>query len=391
MIEPGVVVVGGGPGGLATARAYREAGGDLQVTILGAERHHPYRRPPLTKEYLRGEMERSELFIEDPSYYEDNDIAVIGGGRAEGLDVSDRIVSTESHGDFRYEACVLATGSEPFRLPIPGGDDPGIYVMRTLEDSDRLAAAAAVGTRAVIVGSGFIGCEAAASLAARGVSVTLVSDEQEPQERRLGREAGVRIRAWLEQGGVELRMGAGVERVEASEGGRRTVRLEGGESVTGDLVFLGTGVRPRVALAEAASLAMAKGVVATDASMRTSAPGVWAAGDIACAVSAAAGRRLRVEHWGEALNHGAVAGRVIAGRTAAWDTAPGFWSTIGDKTLKHVAWGDGHDEVRLDDDGDGGWAIWYGKDGVAVGVLTHDRDDDYERGRELIEGKRALP
>jgi len=384
-----LVIVGGGPAGLAAARSYRDAGGDMAVTMLAGERHHPYKRPPLTKDYLRGETDRSELPIESPSFFDDNDITFVPGARARALDLRARTVATEDHGDFGYWACVLATGSEPFRLPIPGADDPNLYVMRTIEDSDRLAAAAVAGARAVVVGSGFIGCEAAASLAMRGAEVTLVSDEAVPQERRLGDEAGSRIGTWLEELGVTLKMGAGVAGIEA-RGGGHSVTVEGGESVSGDIVFLGTGVRARVGLAEAAGLPIANGGVVTDSSMHTGADDIWAAGDITFAMNAAAGRRLRVEHWGEALNQGTVAGKAITGADARWDIAPGFWSTIGTKTLKHVAWGDGHDEVRVEEDGDG-WSVWYGSRGVTVGVLTHNSDDDHDRGRKLVETKGPLP
>ncbi|MDX6645949.1 MAG: hypothetical protein QOK40_1676, partial [Miltoncostaeaceae bacterium] len=143
-------------------------------------------------------------------------------------------------------------------------------------------------------------------------------------------------------------------------------------------------------LAERAGLTIAGGAVAADASMRTSAAAVLAAGDVAFAANAAAGRPLRVEHWGEALNQGEVAGRTLAGARARWDAAPGFWSTIGSRTVKHVAWGDGWDEARLDEDADG-FTVWYGRAGVTVGVLTHERDRDYDRGRGLVERGEPLP
>ena len=182
-------------------------------------------------------------------------------------------------------------------------------------------------------------------------------------------------------------MGRAVERFE--DGGRRVVTSDG--DVAGDMTIVAAGVRPRTGLAKDAGLAIEKGRVRTDSSMRTGAAGVFAAGDVALALNSAAGRRLVVEHWGEALAQGEVAGKVAAGAQARWEQAPGFWSTVGEHTIKYVAWGDGHDTVRVDRGDDGSFAAWYGQRGVVVGVLTHGRDDDYERGRELVEAGGQLP
>ncbi len=237
----------------------------------------------------------------------------------------------------------------------------------------------------MVVGSGFIGCEAAASLALSGREVTLVSDEPAPHARRLGGEVGARIAAWLEDAGVRLRMGSPVERLEPTG-----VTLEGGERLSAGTVVSALGIQPAVEPAVVAGLDLDGGRIACDAAGRTSAAGVFAAGDVARLHHAVAGRRLTVEHWGEALAQGVVAGRAAAGdATAAWDQVPGFWSTIGRRTLKQAAWGDGHDEVRLEDHGEA-WSAWFLRDGRCVGVLTHDRDDDYERGRELVAAGAAL-
>lgn len=377
-----LVIIGGGPAGLATARAYRASGGGASVEILSTEPYPPYNRPPLTKEYLRGETQRDDLPLENKNFYTDNAIDLRLLTTAIAIDRERRIVLTEGE-ELSYDALVLATGSEPFRIPIPGGEDQEILVMRTLENSDRLAARAGRGDSVVVVGSGFIGCEAAASLAMRGAHVTLVSGESLPQETRLGGEVGRRIEAWLEDRGVDLRLGTNVEGIEPADGGY-DVFLEDDTSVVGGTVLFGTGVKPRLGLAESAGLEIDGGVV-TDSSMRTSAPGIFAVGDIAYAANRAAGRRLRVEHWGDALEHGRIAGTVIAGGEASWSMAPGFWSTIGEATLKYAAWGDGWDDLRFEDHGGGSFTVWYGLDGVCVGVLAHDADEDYERGRDAIE------
>ncbi|MEJ7790047.1 MAG: FAD/NAD(P)-binding oxidoreductase [Thermoleophilaceae bacterium] len=384
--ENRIVIVGAGPAGLSAARAYREAGGGLDVVMLAAEAHHPYSRPPLTKEYLRSEHGRADLFMEEPGFYAEHGIDLRTRTPAARLDTARRLVVTGDGEELSFTGCVLATGSQPLRLPVPGGDHEDLLTVRELEDSERLQAQAAPGAAVTVVGSGFIGCEAAVSIATRGASVTLVSDEEAPQSARLGEEVGTVIAGWLEQAGVRTRFDAKVESFE--ENGRCVVTA--GEQIRGDVTVVATGVSPRIGLAEEAGIAIEEGRVRTDASMRTSAEGVFAAGDIAFAQNPVAGRRLAVEHWGEALAHGEVAGNVLAGQDARWEQAPGFWSAIGEHTLKYVAWGDGHDEVRLESDDDGSFTAWYGREGVLVGVLTHERDDDYERGRELVESGAQL-
>jgi 3-phenylpropionate/trans-cinnamate dioxygenase ferredoxin reductase component len=381
------MIVGGGPAGLATARAYREAGGRAKITMVAAEPYPPYQRPPLTKEYLRGEVGREELPIEHPRWYRENGVELRLDTSVTSLDADRAVVETED-GEIHYDACVLATGSEPVRLPVPGAVDPEILVMRTLENSDRLRKRVGEGDRVVVVGSGFIGCEAAASLSLRGAEVTLISLEQSPQKERLGEEVGTRIEGWLRGYGVELRLGASIEGVERNDGAHE-VSVEDGDRIAADTVLFGTGVSPRTVLAEEARLAVEKGIV-TDSAMRTSAPDVFAVGDAAQAYNESAGRHLSVEHWGDALEHGCVAGTVIAEGVAAWGMAPGFWSTIGDKTLKYWAWGDGWDEKRFVNKG-GSFTVWYGRQGSLVGVLAHGSDKDYEEGRGLIESGASFP
>ncbi|MGI9048135.1 MAG: NAD(P)/FAD-dependent oxidoreductase [Rubrobacteraceae bacterium] len=384
-----IVIVGGGPAGLSTARAYRQAGGSGAVTILTTEPYPPYNRPPLTKDYLRGGTSREELPMEPERWYEENAVELRLMTHVSSLDRDRRVVETEG-GEFPYDVCVLATGSEPVRLPVQGADDPDILVMRTIENSTRLQARINRGSPVVVVGSGFIGCEAAASLSMRGAEVTLVSLEERPQIERLGEQVAERIEGWLEGYGVELRCGSSVSGIERRNGGYE-VGVEDGPTLSAETVLFGTGVRPRTEIAEMAGLEVVEGGIVSDSSMRTSAPGVFAVGDVSFAYNEAAARRLHVEHWGEALNHGRVAGTVVAGGEAAWDVAPGFWSTVGEQTLKYVAWGEGFDDASFVDHGGGAFTCWYGSEGVCVGVLTHDHDEDYERGRKLVESGAPLP
>ncbi|MGZ6640921.1 MAG: NAD(P)/FAD-dependent oxidoreductase [Solirubrobacteraceae bacterium] len=377
-----IVIVGGGPAGLATARAYRQAGGAAPVTLVCGEHHLPYRRPPLTKELLRGELAVGELQIEPAAFFAEHDIAVRGGTHALAIDRDARRVRLDDGDELDYEGLVLATGSEPVRPPVPGADGPGIHVLRTREDALAVRDAAVPGARAAVVGAGFIACEAAASLARRGLRVTLVAPEDVPQAPRLGAHAGGRIAAWLAgEAGVEVRLGCDLEAVAPGE-----LVLSGGGRVHADVILLATGVRPLAGLADAAGVELDGGAVAVDEQMRSSDPAILAAGDVAAVVNAAAGRRLHVEHWGDALAHGEVAGRVLAGEDARWASAPGFWSQIGDRTLKHAAWGDGFDEAAVEaDDGDR-LVVRYRRAGATIGLLAVGDDDAYEGARAALEG-----
>lgn len=208
-----LVIVGAGPAGLATARSYREEGGRARVTMLTPEPYAPYRRPPLTKEYLRGEASREDLPIESDAWYEENSVKLRLLTSIVAIDRERQIVITDEGEELSYDVCVLATGSEPIRPPVPGSDDPEILTMRTVENSTRLQDRVGEGDRAVVVGSGFIGCEAAASLSMRGAAVTLASHEQSPQRKRLGDGVGERIEGWLRDFGVDLRLGVKIEGV----------------------------------------------------------------------------------------------------------------------------------------------------------------------------------
>jgi NADPH-dependent 2,4-dienoyl-CoA reductase/sulfur reductase-like enzyme len=379
--EFGLLVLGGGPAGLSAARAYRDARGRGAVAIVSDEHRMPYNRPPLTKELLRGEAIEDELPIEAEAWLQDYDVCLVSG-RAVNLDAAGRVVALSGGRELRYRSCLLATGAEPTRLPVPGADHPAVRVIRTLDHVRELTRRLGDGDSVVVIGSGFIGCEIAASLMRRGQEVYLISDEPEPNAERLGVEAAERIHRWLEEEGVRVRLGAEVDEITA---GDRSLEVRAGPvRAEGKVVVMATGVAPRGELAAAAGLELAGGAVPVDAAMHAAHAGLFAAGDVALAENARAGRRLRVEHWGDALGQGEVAGRSAAGQDAQWDAVPGFWSTIGNRTLKYAAWGDGFDRSRLEQHGDGAFTVWYGREERIVGVLTHGADEDYERGRALI-------
>jgi NADPH-dependent 2,4-dienoyl-CoA reductase/sulfur reductase-like enzyme len=388
----GLVVIGSGPAGVHAAAAYVEAGGPGRVCLVSADPDEPYQRPPLSKAVLAGEDEaEGSPILEDAETLARVDLRL--GTRVEELDAGRRRLRTDGGEELVYERLVLATGSEPTALP---GADPGapVHSLRSLEHGRRLAGAAAGADSAVVVGSGFIGCEAAASLAGRGVRTTLVTPEAVPQVARLGEWAGTRIAEWLVAAGVDLRPGVHVEGVAPSG----TVRLDDGAHLATDLVLVAVGVTQTRSFIEAAGLSTEAGRVLVDAHLRTSDPRIWAAGDVARARHAVVDRALTVEHWGDAVTMGRLAGDNAAADASdrpddarRWSDPPGFWSEIGDHTLKYSAWGDGYEELRVVEHGPGAFTVWYADaGGELVGVLTHDRDEDYERGGELLARRASL-
>jgi 3-phenylpropionate/trans-cinnamate dioxygenase ferredoxin reductase subunit len=376
-----LLVVGGGPAGLSAVRSYREAGARGRAAIVSDEQRMPYNRPPLTKELLRGEIGEEELALEDESWPAEHDVSLVGG-RAVALDPSRRRVTLSGGRELDYGNCVLATGAEPKRLPVPGADDPAVRVLRSLDDFRELERRLAPPAGIVVIGSGFIGCEIAASLRRRGHAVTLFSDEPAPNCRRLGDEVANELAHWLTDEQVTLHLGTAVESIERRNGLLEVVAGE--QRATTRVVVMAAGVAPRSELVADTEAGLDKGAICVDAAMRTDLDGLLAAGDVCQAQNATAGRRLRVEHWGDALGQGAIAGKTAAGMPASWNEVPGFWSAIGTRTLKYAAWGDGYTDVRFDSHGEGAFTAWYGRDGRVVGVLAHDRDDSYERGRALI-------
>jgi 3-phenylpropionate/trans-cinnamate dioxygenase ferredoxin reductase subunit len=375
-----VVIVGGGPAAKAAAGAYREAGGRGSLAILAAEHELPYERPPLTKEYLSGESSRTDLALAASDWYREQEIEVVLGATVGELDLEVGEARGEDGSRWLFQRCLLASGARPLVPDLPGVDGPDVRQVRTISDSEQLGALA--GSSVLVVGSGFIGCETAASLARRGAEVTIGTLEASPQLERLGEQAAARIGAWLQELGVTILARAQLAEIAAGSDGA-TAHFEDGRECVAQTVVLALGIVRNDELAEAAGVEVDNGVL-VDASMASTDPRLLAAGDVAFAGNRAADRRLRVEHWGEALNQGEVAGRTLAGEDAAWAVAPGFWSTLGERTIKYAGWGDGWDEVRFEPHGEA-FTAWYGRNGELVGVLAYERDDDYEEGKKLIE------
>ncbi len=384
MAEAGeIVIVGGGPAAHAAVGAYREAGGEFGLRILAAELELPYERPLLTKEYLRGESSRDDLLLAHLDWYRQQRVEIERDVKVTELDLEAGEARDGDGGAWRFERCLLASGARPALPDVPGADGPDVRTVRTIADSEQLHALAACSV--LVVGSGFIGCEAAASLAMLGARVSLASLEQVPQIERLGAAAAARIGAWLNELGVEFVAEASLAEIVADPGGS-VARFEDGRERGADAIVLALGIERNDEPAAAAGVEVDDGVL-VDAAMVSSHPRLLACGDVAAAENGAVGRRLRVEHWGEALNMGEVAGRTLADAEARWEVAPGFWSTIGQHTIKYAGWGDGWDEVRFEAGAGEAFVARYGRDGELVGVLAHGDDEAYERGREEVEAR----
>ncbi len=381
MTEPGLIVIGSGPAGVGAAEAFRKHNSTLPVRLISADPAVPYERPPLSKDFLRGDTD--DVALHPLSWFSDREIELVRGVQVDRIDPADGFVVIDGERHF-YTALVLATGAAPSPLPVAGGEQA--LVLRSLSDAERLRAASSDARSAVVVGGGFIGCEAAASLARRGTSVTLVAPQDVPQEKRLGAEAGEQLLRLVEKAGVRYVGGVSVEGIHEGT----SVQLDSGVTIDCDLVLAATGVAPNIGPAEAAGLDIRQSRVAVGADMATSAPNVFAAGDVALAYNTSAGRRIVIEHWQDAADQGAIAGASAAGIDAEWDGVPGFWTTIGDSDVKYHAWGDGYESSRLLQRDDG-FTVWYERGGATVGVLTLNSDDDYELGERLVKEGAPAP
>ncbi len=380
MTEPGLIVIGSGPAGVGAVEAFRSHNTSTPVLLISADPALPYERPPLSKDFLRGETD--DVALHPRSWFTERGIELVQGVEVDRIDPEGGyvVIDDQRH---TYTAMVLATGATPSPLPVAGGERA--LQLRSLSDAERLRSAGSDAESAVVIGAGFIGCEAAASLAQRGVSVTLVAPQDVPQKKRLGSEAGQQLLRLVEKAGVRYVGGASVDAIHDD-----AVQLNTGVSIDCDLVLAATGVTPSSGAAEAAGLDIEQSRVIVGANMATSAPNVFAAGDVALAFNTSARRRIATEHWQDAADHGAIAGASAAGVTAEWDSVPGFWTTIGDSDVKYHAWGDGYQTSRLllHDDG---FTVWYESDGATVGVLTLNADDNYDLGERLIKEGRPAP
>jgi NADPH-dependent 2,4-dienoyl-CoA reductase/sulfur reductase-like enzyme/nitrite reductase/ring-hydroxylating ferredoxin subunit len=378
-----VVIVGGGGAGLAAAQMLRREKYEGDVTIISADDAPPSDRPNLSKDYLAGEAREDWIPLRPEEFYMENRIDLVLKTRVTAIDKTAREVQLDSGERRRYGALLIATGAEPVHLPLSEADALTVYYLRSLADSNAIIAQARSGTRAVVIGASFIGLEVAASLRARKVSVDIVSPEKLPLERVLGAELGMVVRRLHEDHGVTFHLGETVKGV-----GSKSVLLSGGGSIEADFVVAGVGVRPLTELGEKAGLTIDRGI-AVNEFLETSAPGIFAAGDVARWFDPASGERRRVEHWVVAERMGQIAAKNMLGRREAFDYAPFFWSQHYDMTIRFVGYAEGWDAVEVDGDlASHDCAVSYKRGGKTVALATISRDFENLRAEVALEGHR---
>jgi len=379
-----IVIVGGGQAGASLAFRLRDLGHEGPVTLIGDEPEPPYQRPPLSKAYLLGEMERERLFLRPAAAYAEKGIELVTGRAVTAIDPGAKTVATDD-GTFGYDDLALTTGSLPRRLPAAiGGDLAGVHTVRTLADIDAMAGGVRSGAKALIVGGGYIGLEAAAVAVKLGASVTLVEMADRILQRVAAPETSAFFRDLHRAHGVDIREGIGLERL-AGEGRVSGADLSDGTTLAVDFVIVGVGIVPDTRLAEAAGLTLDNGI-ATDAMGRTSDPHIWAAGD--CASFPHGPGRLRLESVGNAIDMaGAVAANIL-GANAPYVPKPWFWSDQYDVKLQIAGLSTGYDRVVVRDAG-AARSHWYYRGSTLLALDAMNDPRAYMVGKRLIEAGKS--
>jgi 3-phenylpropionate/trans-cinnamate dioxygenase ferredoxin reductase subunit len=385
--RPTFVILGAGMCGAAAAQTLREEGFEGRVVMIGDEPHLPYERPPLSKEYLRGEQEKDQLFVHAESWYQEQDVETRLGMRATAIELSERSVTLSDGDSLIFDSLLIATGGRPRRLSEESSDR--VLYLRSIEDCERIKARVSKGGRLVIVGAGFIGVEVTASARARGVDVTCLSSTDVPLAPVLGPEIGKVYAEIHREHGVDLRTGERVESIDASGDGV-VVRTTNGEKIEGDAVVVGIGIQPNTELAEAAGVELANGI-AVDEFCRTSHEGVFAAGDVADHFHPVFGRRIRVEHFDNAIKHGSNAARNMVGRKAPFEDPHWFWSDQYDYNLQYGGFAHEWDDIVVRGSLEQrDFAAFFLKGGVLLAALSVNRAREVRRAMKLI-AARARP
>jgi 3-phenylpropionate/trans-cinnamate dioxygenase ferredoxin reductase subunit len=323
--QPSFVIVGGGMAGAIAAQTLREEGFDGKITLLGQEPNAPYERPPLSKDYLQGKAERDSIFVHPEPWYAEHAVELSLGSAVTSLDPASRTVTTATGERMSYDKLLLATGSKPRHLDVPGADLDGAYYLRNVEDSDGLKIKFADANRVVIIGAGWIGLETAAAARAGGLDVTLLVSGDLPLEHVLGPEVAPIFDELHRSHGVDLRYRTTAVELTGRHGTVTGVMLSDGTRIDADMIIVGVGVAPRTELAAAAGLKIDNGIV-VDEHLRTSDPDIFAGGDIAQTYSPRLGRHIRVEHWANARRQGAVAAKAMLDQDAV-DVRPSYFFT----------------------------------------------------------------
>jgi 3-phenylpropionate/trans-cinnamate dioxygenase ferredoxin reductase subunit len=378
------LLIGGGMASAHAAAELRKRGADGEVLLVGRETEIPYERPPLSKEYMRGEAERTDAHVHPAGWYEENAVELLTGTNVMSLDIERRSARLQGGDRVSFEKALIATGANVNILRVEGAENEGIHYLRAFGNSEAIRDDAESAEHVVLIGGSYIGSEVAASLTAKGTKCTMLMMEEVALSTSFGTEAGRFFHETLESHGIEL---LGGETLQAFEGDGRVkaVVTESGRKVECDAVVVGAGVRPDVMLAEKAGLEVENGITC-DRTLQTSVEGIYAAGDVCSYDSVVHGRRLRVEHWDVAMQQGQAAGANLAGEGSDYDVVPYFFSDLADwASLEYVGPAQDPDEEIWRGDRDSGeFSVWYLKDGKVAGCLSVERSEDLARARELL-------
>jgi 3-phenylpropionate/trans-cinnamate dioxygenase ferredoxin reductase subunit len=387
------LLIGGGLASANCARWLREAGGEGEILLVGREPDPPYNRPPCSKGYLQGSETREDTWFRPPEWWGDQGIDLRTRTSVTRLDAGAKEATLSTGEVVGYGSALLATGANVRRLNVEGCELEGIHYLRTLGNADAIRADAGA-KRVVLIGGSYIGCEVAASLSTLGSSCAIVMQEAVTLERGFGGQAGGFFQERLREHGIEVHGEDELERFEGSAGRVSAVVTKRGLRLEADAVVIGAGVLPDITLARAAGLELdeQRGGVLCDSQLRSSAPGVWAAGDIASYDSVVHGRRLRVEHWDVAFNQGRTVALGMLGQGAPHEVVPYFFSDLADwASLEYVgpaqAWDEEIVRGSLDE---GSFSIWYLGEGRVLGALSVGRSQDLDHARRLIAAGGAL-
>ncbi len=377
------LILGAGLAGAWAAATLRQEGFEGRVVLVGDEPHPPYDRPPLSKEYLRGEREFESTLVRPREFYEENGIETVFGARGTSLDPGTKTVLLEGQGPITYDKLLITTGSRNRALPVPGASLEGIYDLRTRDDADAIRAAVKPGSRVVLVGMGFIGSEVAAALAKMGARVVAVEALETPLFSVLGREIGQVLEEIHRENGVEMILGEGVA---SFEGKRRVGRVvtSTGNRIECDVAIVGIGVQPATEVAEEAGIEVDNGIL-VDEYCRTSADDVFAAGDVANHFHPVAKRHLRVEHWQNAIKQGQAAAKNMLGDVTVYDEVHWFWSDQYEHNIQYAGFpGEWQEIVVRGSIEDRKFAAFYLTGGKVVAAAAFNRSRDVRRATPLI-------
>jgi NADPH-dependent 2,4-dienoyl-CoA reductase/sulfur reductase-like enzyme/nitrite reductase/ring-hydroxylating ferredoxin subunit len=379
-----VVIVGGGAAGFAAAETLRREGFAGAITMLSSDGALPVDRPNLSKDYLAGNAPEDWLPLRGEDYYQDAGIDLRLNTNVSAIDPKTRSVTLGNGDKLPFDRLLLATGAEPVKLQIPGADQPHVHTLRSVADSRAIIKAAGSAKRVLVIGASFIGLEVAASLRARKLEVHVVAPEERPMQKVLGPEMGDFIRKLHEDNGVNFHLG---DTVTTLDGTRAT--LKSGAVIEADLVVVGIGVKPRLALAEQAGLAADRGVSVSEY-LETSVAGIFAAGDIARWPDPHSRQTIRVEHWVVAERQGQTAARNMMGRRERFDAVPFFWSQHYDVPINYVGHAESFDDIAIDGSiGDKDCLLRYRKDGRVLAVASIYRDLDNLKAELEMERSRG--